>query len=165
MSGERILMLVSFANLGGAQIAALRLARGLRDRGHDPRVVFLYKASAIPDPDHPYEVLVDARSLGPGGYLAAIRGLARLMRDEKPHRVLTFMPLASALGQAAAFLAGAERRVVSHRVPVWSIRRSLNVLDRLWAWLGIYTDVVAEYRKKGWKPAPRVELPANGHET
>ena len=30
---------------------------------------------------------------------------------------------------------------------------------------GIYTDVVAEYRKKGWKPAPRVELPANGHET
>jgi glycosyltransferase involved in cell wall biosynthesis len=28
-------------------------------------------------------------------------------------------------------------------VPVWSIRPSLNVLDRLWAWLGIYTDVVA----------------------
>jgi 7-cyano-7-deazaguanine reductase len=26
---------------------------------------------------------------------------------------------------------------------------------------GIYTDVVAEYRKQGWKPAPRVELPAN----
>jgi len=27
---------------------------------------------------------------------------------------------------------------------------------------GIYTDVVAEYRKKGWKPAPRVDLPATG---
>ena len=26
---------------------------------------------------------------------------------------------------------------------------------------GIHTDVVAEYRKQGWKPAPRVELPAN----
>jgi 7-cyano-7-deazaguanine reductase len=25
---------------------------------------------------------------------------------------------------------------------------------------GIYTDVVAEYRKKGWKPAPAIELPA-----
>jgi len=25
---------------------------------------------------------------------------------------------------------------------------------------GIYTDVVAEYRKKGWKPAPPVALPA-----
>ena len=25
---------------------------------------------------------------------------------------------------------------------------------------GITTDVIAEYRKKGWKPAPRVDLPA-----
>ena len=25
---------------------------------------------------------------------------------------------------------------------------------------GIYTSVVAEHRKKGWKPAPKVELPA-----
>ena len=29
---------------------------------------------------------------------------------------------------------------------------------------GIFTDVVAEYRKPGWKPAPRVELPANGND-
>ena len=26
---------------------------------------------------------------------------------------------------------------------------------------GIYTNVVAEHRKKGWKPAPRIELPAH----
>lgn len=26
---------------------------------------------------------------------------------------------------------------------------------------GIYTNVVAEHRKKGWKPQPRVELPAH----
>jgi 7-cyano-7-deazaguanine reductase len=25
---------------------------------------------------------------------------------------------------------------------------------------GIFTNVVAEYRKKGWQPAPRVELDA-----
>ncbi len=25
---------------------------------------------------------------------------------------------------------------------------------------GIHTNVVAEHRKKGWKPQPRVELPA-----
>jgi 7-cyano-7-deazaguanine reductase len=29
---------------------------------------------------------------------------------------------------------------------------------------GIYTNVVAEHRKKGWKPAPRVELPAHAEE-
>ncbi len=29
---------------------------------------------------------------------------------------------------------------------------------------GIYTDVVAEYRKKGWQPAPRVDLPGNAND-
>jgi 7-cyano-7-deazaguanine reductase len=30
---------------------------------------------------------------------------------------------------------------------------------------GIYTNVVAEHRRKGWKPAPKVDLPALGIET
>jgi 7-cyano-7-deazaguanine reductase len=30
---------------------------------------------------------------------------------------------------------------------------------------GIYTNVVAEHRKKGWKPQPRVELPQHANET
>ena len=30
---------------------------------------------------------------------------------------------------------------------------------------GIYTNVVAEHRKKGWKPQPRVDLPAHGMAT
>lgn len=29
---------------------------------------------------------------------------------------------------------------------------------------GIYTNVVAEHRKRGWKPQPRVELPAHAEE-
>ena len=30
---------------------------------------------------------------------------------------------------------------------------------------GIYTSVVAEHRKKGWKPQPRIELPSHGAQT
>jgi 7-cyano-7-deazaguanine reductase len=30
---------------------------------------------------------------------------------------------------------------------------------------GIYTTVVAEHRKRGWKPQPKVELPAHGTQT
>lgn len=30
---------------------------------------------------------------------------------------------------------------------------------------GIYTNVVAEHRKKGWQPAHRVDLPSHGRET
>jgi 7-cyano-7-deazaguanine reductase len=30
---------------------------------------------------------------------------------------------------------------------------------------GIYTNVIAEHRKKGWKPAPKVDLPQLSQET
>ena len=30
---------------------------------------------------------------------------------------------------------------------------------------GIYTNVVVEHAKKGWKPAPRVDLPSHGFES
>mgnify|MGYP001757045074 FL=1 len=30
---------------------------------------------------------------------------------------------------------------------------------------GIYTNVVAEHRQKGWKPAPKVDLPSLSQET
>jgi 7-cyano-7-deazaguanine reductase len=30
---------------------------------------------------------------------------------------------------------------------------------------GIYTDVVAEHRKKGWRSSRPVELPSTGHAT
>ncbi|MBK6864056.1 MAG: NADPH-dependent 7-cyano-7-deazaguanine reductase QueF [Ideonella sp.] len=30
---------------------------------------------------------------------------------------------------------------------------------------GIYTSIVAEHRKKGWKPQPRIELPSHGAQT
>jgi len=141
-TGRRILFLVSFANLAGAQIAALRLARGLRDRGHDPRVVFLYEVTPIPDPDHPYEVLL-SKPPGAAGYLALMGSVMRLVRTERPEVVMTFMPFASVLGLAAAFLGGAKRRVISHRVPVTTVRPVWRALDMLWAWLGIYTDVIA----------------------
>jgi glycosyltransferase involved in cell wall biosynthesis len=139
----RILILVSFANLAGAQIAALRLARGLRDRGHDPRVVFFYELSPIETPDHPYEVLLPRANPGAGGYLRIWLELAKLLRSDRPEIVLTFLPLASVLGQATAFLSGVRRRVVSHRMPVNTASPPLRALDTIWAKLGIYTNVVA----------------------
>ena len=70
--------------------------------------------------------------------------------------VLTFMPFASVLGQAAAALSRAELRVISHRVPVGTIRPVWRALDSVWAWLGVYTDVVAvsESVRKGCRAYP-----------
>ena len=43
--------------------------------------------------------------------------------------------------------------------------RFIRVSARWFVRGGIYTNVVAEQRKKGWKPAPRVELPAHAEQT
>ena len=42
--------------------------------------------------------------------------------------------------------------------------RFVRITARWYVRGGIYTNVVAEHRKKGWKPAPRVELPAHAEE-
>ena len=139
----RILIVVSLANSGGAQMAALRLARGLRDRGHDPRVLFLYERGRIDAPDHPYEVLLPVADPGFGDYVRIARALHRRLGREKPDLVLTFLPLAHVLGQAAARVAGIGRRIISHRTPVSTASPLLRRMDTLWAWLGMYTGVVA----------------------
>jgi glycosyltransferase involved in cell wall biosynthesis len=142
MPSRRILILASFANLAGAQIAALRLARGLHDHGHDVRVVFLYEQAPIEDADHPYEVLLDAARPGARGYLAILGRLARLIRRERPAQVIAFMPFAAIVGLALATAGGARQRIVSHRVPVATISRLWRVLDGVWARVGIFTDVI-----------------------
>ena len=43
--------------------------------------------------------------------------------------------------------------------------RFIRVSARWFVRGGIYTNVVAEQRKKGWKPQPRVELPAHAEQT
>jgi glycosyltransferase involved in cell wall biosynthesis len=139
----RILIVLSLANSGGAQMAALRLARGLRDRGHDPQVLFLYERNAIDAPDHPYEVLLPTARPGIGGYARIARDLYRRIRQKRPDLVLTFLPLAHVLGQTAARLAGVDKRVVSHRTPVNTANPLLRHLDTLSAWSGNYTGVVA----------------------
>lgn len=139
----KILIVVSFANLAGAQIAALRLARGLRDRGHRPKVLFCYEQVPVDTPDHPYEVLLPSAAPGAAGYLRIAARLVGAVRRERPDVVLTFLPLANVLGQAGALAAGVRRRVISHRMPANTASRPLRLLDTLWAWLGVYTAVVA----------------------
>lgn len=139
----RVLIIMSFAGFGGAQIAALRLARGLRDQGHDPKVLALYEPAEVDTPDHPYEVLLPAAEPGLLDYARIAWKLHGYIRREKPELVLTFLPLASILGQAAAWMAGVDKRIVSHRVPVNTTHPVLQRLDSLWARLGIYTGVVA----------------------
>ena len=80
IEGRRILIVVSLANVAGAQIAALRLARGLGDRGAAVKVLFLYEREAIEAPDHPYEVLLKESAPGAAGYLRIAKALIARVR-------------------------------------------------------------------------------------
>lgn len=141
--GLGVKIIVSFADFGGAQIAALRLAGGLREAGHDPNVLFLYAKDRIDRPEHDYNVLVPTTRPGATGYLGIAWSLFRRLRRERPAQVLTFLPLAHVFGQTAALLAGTRRRIVSHRTPLNTISATMRVLDAAAAWAGIYTGVVA----------------------
>lgn len=143
MKPQRVLIIVSFENAAGAQLAALRVARGLRDLGHDPKVVFLYRQATIERPDHPFEVLLPTAKPGAFGYLRILLGLARLLRRERPDCVLTFLPFANVLGQIIALFAGVGKRIVSHRFPINAATPIMRNLDFIWAWSGVYTRVVA----------------------
>ncbi len=140
---QRVMIIVSFVNLAGAQLAALRVARGLRDLGHDPKVVFLYLQTTIDMPDHAFEILLPRAKPGPLGYLRILRDLARMMRQERPDCVLTFLPFANVLGQLVALSAGVRKRIVSHRFPIYTASPIMRCLDLVWAWFGVYTRVVA----------------------
>jgi 7-cyano-7-deazaguanine reductase len=43
--------------------------------------------------------------------------------------------------------------------------RYLRITAKWYVRGGIYTNVVVEHRKKGWKPAPKVDLPQHNAET
>lgn len=143
---KRILIVVSFANVAGAQIAALRLAQGLRARGHEPRVVFLYQQVPIDNPYHPYEVVWPHDKPGAGQYLRIALAVLKIVRADRPDVVLTFLPLAHAIGQGSALVAGVPARIAAHRMPIDTAQKPLRLVDLVYAWTGVYTNVTAVSR-------------------
>jgi glycosyltransferase involved in cell wall biosynthesis len=123
-------------------MAALRLASGLRRRGHEVSAHFLYTRQRIDPPDDAFEVVYGERRPRRFAYLAMLWRFSRTIRELRPEVVVTYMPLANAVGQVSALLAGVRKRVVSHRSPVGSYTRFMQRLDAAMAWLGVYTDCV-----------------------
>ncbi len=142
-AGSRVLIVGSMANVAGAPIAAMRLAHGFRERGHEVSAIFLYERAPVPSPPHPYDVLARTDSPTLKDYLAMARGIFALVRREKPDVVVSFLPLAHILAQSAALLNGVGRRIVSHRVPIDTYGSPLRQINMLFAWIGVYTGVSA----------------------
>lgn len=142
-NGRKVIFLVSFMNKAGAQRAAHRVARGLAQRGWEAELWFLYKNAEDAFPDVPVKVFHDGPSPNAKGYLRILRDVVLEMRRARPDAVVSFLPLASIVGQAAALLAGVPRRIASLRSPGTTFDTPMRQLDRLYGQLGLYTRIVA----------------------
>jgi glycosyltransferase involved in cell wall biosynthesis len=142
----RIVCLITHMDRGGAQEAILRLSRQLRARGHDSEVWFLYaRTRAYGGEAHTRLVLPDARA-GALGYLRIAVRLVRMLARHRPDAVVSFLPLANVLGQAAAAAAGVRGRVASQRNPCWTYGAAMRWADLAAGSLGLYVRNVANSR-------------------
>ncbi|HSK41791.1 MAG TPA: glycosyltransferase family 4 protein [Arenibaculum sp.] len=142
----RVVCLITHMDQGGAQEAILRLARQLRARGHEAQVWFLYeKVPAYRDEPHT-RVLVPVAEPGIGGYRRIVTDLVRAFSGHRPDAVISFLPLANVVGQAAAAMAGIRCRIASQRNPWWTYGPVMRRADRIAGTTGLYTCNVVNSR-------------------
>lgn len=138
-----VLLLGTMTSPSGAPFAMLRLASGLSNRGIPARAVFLYTREPMAEGDFPFRALLDHPPANLRDYVRIIELLWGELRAQQPRTVVTFLPLANVVGTVVARMARVGRRIVSHRVPVATYSGAMQLLDRIAALLGFYTQVVA----------------------
>lgn len=141
--GQRVVCLVTHMDRGGAQEAILRLARRLRARGHDAEVWFLYEKTAAYRGEPHTRVMLPRAEPGAAGYLALFARTVAALRRHRPDVVISFLPLANVLGQAAAAAAGIRCRIASQRNPWWTYGPAMRHADRIAGTIGLYSRNVA----------------------
>ena len=124
----------------------MRLRRQLAARGHDMEVWALYRKSGTFDEEPGTRVILPVSSPGILGYLTIVARLFWQLRAKRPDAVIAFMPLACALGQVVARLAGVPMRIASQRGPPEFYSPSMRLADRIAGSTGCYTANVAVSR-------------------
>jgi glycosyltransferase involved in cell wall biosynthesis len=125
----RVILVVTQREMGGAQSVALRIAAGLRERGHDAETWFLYRKHPAYEDEPRTRVVYAARPSTPLGLLGIYRQLLRDFRHRPPDAVIGFTYYANAIALSAATNAGVERRIATQHNPAWSYPRLGRWMD------------------------------------
>lgn len=139
----KINILCSNYEPGGAQRAAIRLNKQLKQEGYTCELYFFHPKSIIVPEDN-LKFILERRIQSPIDFLDFLSKLGRKISDERPDVVLTFLPFANIIGQFMASWYKVPKRVASHRnVSEKELRGVMRILDRLWAEIGVYTRITA----------------------
>lgn len=105
----RIAHVVESLDIGGLEHVVVALAAAQKQRGHEVRVVCLWRRGALAERAEAAGVRVDSCEKQPGLDLRALAGMRRLLREFRPEVLHTHNPMAHYYAVAAAFGLGVGR--------------------------------------------------------
>jgi glycosyltransferase involved in cell wall biosynthesis len=138
----KIVQIVTQMEAGGAQKVALLLNEGLRERGHDARLWFLYRKRPFHTEASHVCVLAPERPRA-GGWARLGAKLWRQLRAERPDAVVTHTHSANGFAAPIAAAAGIPVRVAVHHNPLETYSLPMRVADRCAFSIGCYSAMVA----------------------
>lgn len=139
----RIAIILTKMDEGGAINVALQLAEGLRGRGHEVELWFLYVARPTLMGAPGVHAMLSRSPGSPLDYGRMLAGLHAAFRRFKPHAAHGIMPLGNIAGLGMAALAGCRSRVASQHQPRPTLHPIMQALDKAAGTLGIYTANIA----------------------
>jgi len=138
----KVIILCANYEPGGAQRAVLRLYNQLNSNGITCQCIFMHRKS-MDFSDSP-TLLLDKKISSAGDVWTICKNWSKVLKQEKPDAVISFLPYANILGQLICYFRGVKVRISSHRnLSDKELNGPLKMADLLWAKLGIYTGITA----------------------
>ncbi|MBF0431220.1 MAG: glycosyltransferase [Fibrobacteria bacterium] len=154
---KKVFVFITQMEPGGAQMAAIKLMRGLTKRGYNAKIFFLYSKRPIPGIPIQFRVLTTYKPKHLWFFPVLLFQLFKVLKKEKPDTVISFTYYANIMTQLVAFLTGVSSRIASQR----SVRNGYpfiaKILDQLLGTLGIYTHniMVSKTAMDSFKNCPK----------
>jgi glycosyltransferase involved in cell wall biosynthesis len=137
----KIIQVVTQMEAAGAQKVAALLSAGLRDRGHDSELWFLYKKRPAYEESETVRVLIGSKSVK--AVLSLPYQLTKLLRQSKVDALISHTSYANVICQPIASLCGVAHRIaVHHNTPDVSPVLT-RIADRQLGSSAIYTGMIA----------------------
>ncbi|MBI1184593.1 glycosyltransferase [bacterium] len=138
---EKVLIICTQLEAGGAQNAAVELSKQLEQMGYSAPLLFLYQKRMAFAHFSNMMILSRKKNVSLINYPGIFISLYIHLKKEKPAAVITFTHYANILACAAAFLSGVKTRIASQRNPLQSYPVIARLLDPVFGFLPVYTNI------------------------